>query len=164
MILIYFTHYSWIDSVVALVFALIIIVTGYKILRKSIAGIMDEADDELLNKLVAVLEKNRTKNWVDLHNLRIIKYGGTLHLDCHLTVPWYLNVNQAHKEVDVLSSLVKTEFGESVELFVHTDGCLDFSCKICSKENCDVRKFNFEKRIVWTVENILPDSKHKVDL
>ena len=164
LILIYFTHYSWIDSVVALVFALIIIVTGYKILRKSIAGIMDEADDELLNKLVAVLEKNRTKNWVDLHNLRIIKYGGTLHLDCHLTVPWYLNVNQAHKEVDVLSSLVKTEFGESVELFVHTDGCLDFSCKICSKENCDVRKFNFEKRIVWTVENILPDSKHKVDL
>ena len=164
LILIYFTHYSWIDSVVALIFALIIIVSGYKILRKSIAGIMDEADDELLNKLVVVLEKNRTENWVDLHNLRIIKYGGTLHLDCHLTVPWYLNVNQAHKEIDALGSLAKNEFGESVELFVHTDGCMDFSCKICSKKVCDVRKFNFEKRIVWTVENVIPDIKHKIDL
>jgi len=164
LVFIYFTHYSWIDSVVAFVFALIIIVSGYKILRSSIAGIMDEADDELLIRVVEVLEKNRTENWVDLHNLRIIKYGGTLHLDCHLTVPWYFNVNEAHKEVDALGCIVKNEFGESVELFVHTDGCLDFSCKICSKKECVVRKFNFEKTINWNVENISTDSKHKVDL
>ena len=52
LILIYFTHYAWIDSVVAFVFAVIIIVAGYKILRTSIAGIMDEDDDELLEKMV----------------------------------------------------------------------------------------------------------------
>jgi divalent metal cation (Fe/Co/Zn/Cd) transporter len=163
-VLIYFTNYSWIDSVVAFVFALIIIVAGYKILRSSIAGIMDEADDELLKKLVEVLEKNRNENWIDLHNLRIIKYGTTLHLDCHLTVPWYFNVNEAHKEIDALSSLVKNKFGESVEMFVHTDGCLDFSCKICNKKTCDVRKFNFEKTIHWTVDNVSTDSKHQVSL
>jgi len=50
LVLIYFTHYKWIDSIVAFVFAVIIIVSGYKILRSSIAGIMDEADDELLEK------------------------------------------------------------------------------------------------------------------
>ena len=164
LIAIYFTHYSWIDSVVAIVFALVIIVTGYKILRSSIAGIMDEADDELLRKLVEVLEKNRNENWIDLHNLRIIKYGSTLHLDCHLTVPWYFNVNEAHKEIDDLSCLVKNEFGESVELFVHTDGCLEFSCKICSKKTCNVRKFNFEKTIHWTVDNVSTDSKHQLEL
>ena len=123
---------------------------------------MDEADEDLLQNMVDLLEKNRIENWIDLHNLRIIKYGGTLHLDCHMTVPWFLNVHEAHKEIDALSLLVKNNFGKSLELFVHTDGCLDFSCKICNKQNCDVRKFNFEKKIVWTVENISADSKHKV--
>ena len=162
LILIYFTHYTWIDSLVAFVFALFIIVSGYKILRSSIAGIMDEADDNLLKKVVAILEKNRTENWIDLHNLRIIKYGGTLHLDCHLTVPWFLNVYEAHKEIDILEKLVKENFGESVELFVHTDGCLDFSCKICTKQNCAVRQFNFVQKINWTVDNISPNNKHQI--
>ena len=164
LIAIYFTHYSWIDSVVAFVFALFITVSGYKILRSSIAGIMDEADDELLKKVVEVLEKNRNENWVDLHNLRIIKYGGTLHLDCHLTVPWYINVHEAHKEIDLLSDIIKSNFGDSIEMFVHTDGCLDFSCRVCAKENCKERQFDFVQRVSWTVDNISLNSKHQAEL
>jgi len=162
LVLIYFIQVAWLDSVVAIAFSLIILYTGYKIIRVSIAGIMDETDKVLLSKLVETLNKNRSENWVDLHNLRIIKYGSMLHLDCHLTVPWYLNVHEAHREIDALAELVRKEFGESIELFVHSDGCLDFSCKICSKQNCSVRKFPFEKRIEWTVENISRDKKHKV--
>ena len=162
LLLIFFTDYKWIDPLVAIVFGMIIIYTGYKILRKSIAGIMDEADIELLKKIVAVLNKNKRENWIDLHNLRVIKYGAILHIDCHLTVPWYLNVNEAHDEVDALSSLVRKEFGESVELFVHVDGCLPFSCRVCNKQNCNVRKHNFEKRIDWTLENVLQNKKHGV--
>lgn len=54
--------------------AILVIVTGYKVLRSSVAGIMDEADKELLVEMIAFLEKNRRDNWIDLHNLRIIKY------------------------------------------------------------------------------------------
>lgn len=162
LILIYFTDLKWIDPAVAIIVAIIIIYTGYKILRKSIAGIMDEADIELLKKIVDLLNKNKRENWVDLHNLRVIKYGAILHIDCHLTVPWYLNVNEAHAEVEALSSLVRNEFGESVELFVHVDGCLPFSCKVCNKQNCNVRKHNFEKRIDWTLTNVLQDQKHRL--
>ena len=162
LILIYFTGYKWIDPVVAIIFGVIIIYTGYKILRRSIAGIMDEADVDLLKRIVGLLNKNKRENWVDLHNLRVIKYGSVLHIDCHLTVPWYLNVHEAHAEVDALSSLVRNEFGESVELFVHVDGCLPFSCKVCNKQNCNERKHNFEKRIDWTLENVLQDKKHHV--
>lgn len=164
LILLYFTQLLWIDSAVGILFSLLIIYTGYKIMRSSVAGIMDEADTKLLNKMVQMLNANRRENWVDLHNLRIIKYGSRLHLDCHLTVPWYLNVHEAHKEIDALSKLVKDEYGESVELFVHSDGCLDFSCKICTKENCAVRKHRFEKKLEWTMENISSNSKHSVDL
>ena len=162
LILLYFTKWLWIDTAVAILFAFIIMFTGYKIVRTSISGIMDEADDTLINKMVAQLNIVRPQNWIDLHNLRIIQYGSTLHLDCHLTVPWYLNIHEAHHEIDVLSDLVKKEYGESIELFVHTDGCLDFSCAICSKQNCPVRKHPFQKKIDWTVENISTNIKHRL--
>lgn len=162
LLLVWFTRINWIDSAVALLFAGMIIYTGYKIVRRSVAGIMDEADKELLDKVVALLNANRRPNWIDLHNLRIIKYGPILHLDAHLTIPWYLNVHQAHNEIDALASLVKNEFGETVELFVHSDGCLDFSCRICSKEDCAVRKLAFEQPVQWTVSNISQNSKHRL--
>jgi hypothetical protein len=97
-----------------------------------------------------------------MHNLRIIKYGSTLHLDTHLTVPGYFNINQAHEEIDELAALVRKEFGESLELFVHSDGCLEFQCRICSKDDCPVRQHTFEKRINWTVENISTNQKHNI--
>lgn len=162
LILIYVTGEVWLDSAVAMLFALIIIYTGYKIIRSSVAGIMDEADKELLNNLVTYLNANRRENWIDLHNLRVIKYGGVLHVDCHLTVPWYLNVLEAHVEVDELSKLIRTKFGESMELFVHTDGCLEFSCSHCNKDNCYVRRRPFEQRIAWTLENVIPNKKHSL--
>ncbi len=162
LLLLYFTHHTWIDGAVACLFALIIIYTGYKIVRTSIAGIMDEADIQLLNNLVKVLNNNRRENWIDIHNLRIIKYGSTLHCDCHLTVPWYLNVNEAHHEIETLARLIRNEFGEAVELFVHSDGCQEFSCPICSKQNCMVRKHDFEKKVEWTIANISKDTKHKI--
>ncbi len=160
LVLLYFTSLVWIDSVVAIIFGIVIMVTGYRILRKSIAGIMDEADTDLLGKMVEVLDKNRQENWVDLHNLRVIKYGAVIHLDCHLTVPWYLNVHEAHREIDNLAELVRKEFGESLELFVHSDGCLPFSCRICKKEVCPERKNNFVQEITWTLENISTNKKH----
>ncbi len=158
--LIYFTKLEIIDSIVAAIFGLIIIYTGYKIIRTSIAGIMDEADMELLTRIVQVMNDNRLLNWVDLHNLRVIKYGSVLHIDCHLTVPWYLNVNEAHKEIEALVKLIKENFGESVEFFVHTDPCEYFSCPICKKEDCAVRQRSFEKEMEWTLENVLSNRKH----
>ena len=162
LLLLYFTGYGWIDGAVAMVFGGFIMITAYRIVRSSIAGIMDEADMKLLNRMVNVLHASRKENWVDLHNLRVIKYGNILHVDCHLTVPWYLNVHEAHKEIDALSAPIRKEFGESLELFVHSDGCLPFQCPICIKQDCSVRQHNFEKQIAWTLENISKNKKHEL--
>jgi cation diffusion facilitator family transporter len=160
LLLIYFTGILWLDSAVAILFSGVILYTGFKIVRSSVAGIMDERDNALLEDLVLILDKNRSKNWVDLHNLRIIKYGSTLHLDGHLTVPWYLNVHEAHDEVDKLGNIVRDQFDNSLELFVHTDGCLPTSCPICIKDDCPVRHHAHERRITWTVPNIQMDERH----
>jgi divalent metal cation (Fe/Co/Zn/Cd) transporter len=122
---------------------------------------MDEADEKLLKKFVEILNNDRRENWVDLHNLRVIKYGSTLHIDCHLTVPWYMNVNQAHEEVDALGRLITNTFGDTIESFVHTDGCMPFSCNLCSKMDCIKRQSPFLRRVEWTMQNIVSNQKHR---
>lgn len=163
LVLIYLTGVEWIDSVVAIAFSIFILFTGFRIIRKSLAGIMDERDHKLLNQMVELLDKNRCRNWIDIHNLRIIKYGSVLHIDCHLTVPWYLNVHEAHAEIEALGRIVQTEFGDAIEFFVHSDACLPISCPICIKEDCPVRQHAFARRIKWTVHNIGQDEKHQMN-
>jgi divalent metal cation (Fe/Co/Zn/Cd) transporter len=146
----YITQLYWIDKLIAFILSGWIMYNGYTILRKSLAGIMDEADEIMLNEFIQVLETHKKPNWIDLHNLRVIKYGDLLHIDCHLTLPWYLNIHEAHIEIDELSNLIKTNFGDAIELFVHTDGCLNFSCAICNKQDCTVRTQPFQKQMNWT--------------
>ncbi len=162
LILMITTKLFWLDKVIAIGMSVFIIYNGYLIIRKSLAGIMDEADMDLLKQMLTLLNANKRDNWIDLHNLRVIKYGSRLHVDCHLTVPWYLNIHEAHVEVEALEKLIRLEFGESLELFVHTDGCLPISCPICIKDDCPVRQQPFKKRLEWTLENILSDKKHTV--
>jgi len=156
------TKLYWLDKAIALFMGFFIIYNGYKIIRSSLAGIMDEADIELLNRFIGELNNNRQENWVDLHNLRVIKYGSLLHIDCHFTVPWYLNVHQAHNEIDALAALIKDKFGDAIELFVHTDGCLPFSCSICTKTDCAVRELPLKKRLDWSPENTISNKKHQL--
>ncbi|MEP6467833.1 MAG: cation diffusion facilitator family transporter, partial [Parafilimonas sp.] len=83
LIIILFTKFLLLDKIVACGLSIFIIFNGYTIIRKSLAGIMDEADMKLLKRMVHLLNEKRRANWVDIHNLRIIKYGSVLHIDCH---------------------------------------------------------------------------------
>jgi divalent metal cation (Fe/Co/Zn/Cd) transporter len=123
---------------------------------------MDEADMALLENVIEELDANRNNNWIDLHNLRVIKYGPLLHIDCHLTMPWYLNVHEAHRVMDQFTDLIKSKFGDSVEFFIHIDGCMPFSCDICTLENCAQRQASFKKKLNWTMENVLVNTKHQL--
>lgn len=160
LVLLKITGWQWLDIAVALFFALVILTTGYRILRRSMAGIMDEADLTLLDELIQYLEKHRRPAWIDLHNLRIIQYGHVLHLDGHLTLPWYFTVREAHEEIDALDKLIRDKFGDAVEMFVHVDGCEAFSCPICLKTDCPVRQHAYTHTIPWTTENVLLNKKH----
>ncbi len=162
LVLIYFTNIQQIDSIVAIIISIVVLIIGYRITRRSIAGIMDEADKKILTQMVQLLNQHRRENWVDMHNLRVIKFGSVLHVDCHLTVPWYLNVRDAHKEIDHLTNLIRNEFGGSIEFFVHEDDCIESNCPICTKHDCNVRQHPFTKKIEWSLENIIPNKKHSL--
>jgi len=160
LILILLTGLKWIDSAAAILFALLIVYTGYKIIRKSVSGIMDETDSGIVDEIVEVLKTHRKAYWIDVHNMRVINYAGFYHIDCHLTVPYYINVNEAHQIMDSLMDVLKEHFKERVEFFVHVDGCIFRQCGLCAIKNCPVRQHEFLGHIEWTQDNILSNTKH----
>jgi len=157
---IYLTKIYFLDNVVSILMGLFIIYSGFKILKKSVAGIMDEADFALLDRVVEQLNKNRKENWIDIHNLRIIKFGDKIHIDCHTTIPWYFNANEVHDELKLVEENIKDIIPNNLETFIHADPCLPKSCKSCYKHDCNVRQFPFEQRIEWTLENVMKNEKH----
>ena len=163
LFLIHFTGWSQVDNVLAIAFGGYIFYTGFKIVRESFGNLLDEQDQEKIDLLVRILNKNRMDNWIDVHNLRILKYGSGLHVDAHITLPWYLTIEKAHEEIDAVENLIKKEIGSDMEFFIHIDPCLPKSCSICSVKNCPERKSEQIKKLEWTKENMLPDAKHSVD-
>jgi cation diffusion facilitator family transporter len=160
LLLIRITGLLWLDQLFAIAFAVYIIITGLRIFRRSVAGIMDEADLELAATVIAMLEENRRQQWVDVHNFRMIKYGSVLHIDCHVTLPWYYSLEQAHQEITAVEELVNARQDQDVELFIHMDPCVPRSCSICQLAECPVRKAPFKDRITWTLDSVLGNAKH----
>lgn len=158
--LIMFTKMQWLDSAVAMLIAIIILVTGYKLVRRSLSGIMDETDMQLLNDVIAYLQTNRRAQWIDLHNLRVMQYGDVMHLDAHMTLPWFYTVKDADAEIHVLEEMIKQHFDNKVEVFVHIDACQPYQCKLCAVADCLHRQSPFIAQHEWNRENVWYDSKH----
>ena len=154
------TGWQWLDSAVALIFAVIIIVTGYRVVRKSLAGIMDETDTTLLGEVISFIQSNRRTQWIDMHNMRVIQYGNVMHVDAHMTLPWYYRVSDGEKEIHILEDMIGEHFGNKIEIFVHIDACAPYSCKLCALADCPVRQEAFKAQLIWSEDNVWVDSKH----
>ena len=159
LILVYFTQIFWIDAAVALLFGSYIIFVGYKIVRKSLSGIMDEADPDLLSAVVEVLQRDRKKEWIDIHNMKIQQYGSGLHIDAHITLPWYNDLRSSHQEMENIIKTLVAETERNVEFNFHMDDCKPHSCEICELE-CVHRQHSFKKKIEWNAESVSQVSKH----
>lgn len=163
LIVVYFTKIYWLDSAVALTFGAYIIFVGYKIVRKSLSGIMDEQDPELLNQIIRVLEDNRRIEWIDVHNMKIQQFGANLHIDAHITLPWYYSLREAHNEMEKMIILLAKNTNRSVEFNFHMDDCKPVSCSVCQIKDCPAREKDFVKRVQWTPENVTSVDKHTAD-
>lgn len=130
-------------------------------MRTSISGLMDETDMRVVDKVIQVLEQHRRHRWIDVHNMRVQQYGNNYHIDCHLTLPYYLELSEAHEELKAIERLVNDAFSSGeVEFFIHTDPCVPSCCHYCQMEHCPVRQDAFAGIIDWKRENVLPNRKH----
>lgn len=160
LILINLTEIYWLDSLLSLLLGFYIVFNGYKLTRISVAGLMDESNSELVKNVVSILQNNKADAWIDVHNLRAQQYGADLHIDCHVTLPYYYDLNQVHKEISDIDQLINAENGRKTELFIHTDPCLPACCHYCHMKNCAVREEVFSREIIWTMENVTKNQKH----
>ncbi len=161
LILILITGYNWIDPVASILSAAIIIYTGFRLVRKSIRGLMDEVDMKVVDELVSILKENRMPVWIDMHNMRVQRFGNFYHVDCHVTLPYYLSLEEVHEQIKRIDELVNQNFKNgTIEFFIHTDPCIESSCLHCMLSECTVRRNPFVKKIEWSKENLLPNKKH----
>jgi cation diffusion facilitator family transporter len=160
LLLIHFTKILWLDSILSIAVGIYILVTGYKLIRRSVAGLMDETDFIIVTDIVNLLSEQRRDEWIDIHNLRAQKYGSELHIDCHLTLPNYFDLNRVHEEVKLVDKLINTKAGITTELFIHTDPCVPDCCHYCSMPNCPIRSEAKTEEIPWTMDKVMRNKKH----
>ena len=163
LLLLYYTRIGWIDSALALIFGSIIIVTGISILRRTIADLLDEADKEFLNKMVLTITQNQRPDWIDIHNLKMIKYGSSFYIDCDLTMPCYYTIGQGHDACLALKSAIERDFSDRVTLSVHSDSCEERHCEHCKMEECQYRKQSFVAPLHITLDELTETDEQRGD-
>ncbi len=159
LLLINFTGLLILDNILSIMVGCYIVFTGYKLVRRSVGGLMDEADFDVVNRVVKILNDNRRPEWIDIHNFRAQQYGNELHIDCHLTLPNYFDLNKVHDEVSLVDKLINSEV-INTELFIHTDPCLPDCCHYCKMPNCPIRFEAKREEIVWTLDRVIRNKKH----
>jgi cation diffusion facilitator family transporter len=155
LLILYFTKIAWIDSAIGLVFGTIIIITGYRILKETTSSLMDEVDFKLISEIVKLLNKNRTDDWIDIHNLKLVKYGSSYHISLDIILPWYMNITDAHKEGEKIKKIIIDNFADDIVFTIHNDDCRLSFCENCKKTDCPDRKSPFVSKIIFNTENLI---------
>ncbi|MEN3040408.1 MAG: cation diffusion facilitator family transporter [Bacteroidia bacterium] len=148
-----------IDRIVGLLIVGLIGYGAIRVLRETSAALVDYQDPRLLWRLAQAVQKHRRPEWIDVHNVRIQRYGKALHIDGHVTLPWYWSLQAAHESMKHLETLLRQELGTEVEFFWHMDPCEPICCRFCEIQECTHRQANFEHRLPITPESLFVDQK-----
>lgn len=150
--LVQLTGLSWFDPVAAILVALNVGVTGYRLVKEAAGGLLDAVDPGLLARLVSAFEVARVPGIIRVHRLRAIRSGRETHADAHVIVPEYWSVEQAHDALVDFEARVLRSDAIDGEIVFHVDPCLRALCAVCDVEGCPVRRSEFRERPPLTVE------------
>jgi cation diffusion facilitator family transporter len=101
------THWEWLDPLVALVVAANIIWTGVKIVRRSVAGLMDKAiapdDVAAVQKVLDVFRRDG----VQFHALITRQAGAQKFVSVHVLVPGDWTVRRGHQLLEQIEADIR---------------------------------------------------------
>ncbi len=161
--LVFFTGLTILDPLFAIAVALNILVTGFQLMRKSIGGLMNETDPEILNRITRSLTGQKKSYWIDIHELRYWQSGDTIFIDFHLILPYYFTIEQSHKEENEIEEILSKEFLNS-QIKIHFDYCVPELCKFCDFNECKFRKDEKTISFDWNVEKLSGKPIYKINL
>ncbi|KPK04117.1 MAG: hypothetical protein AMJ56_18010 [Anaerolineae bacterium SG8_19] len=114
------TGWVWLDPVIALVVAIQILISGIKILRESVGGLMDvglPADE--IEQIVGILNAH-TQDGVQYHALRTRQSGAQRFMSVHLQVPGDWSIQKGHSLLEDIESDVRSSL-EPISVFTHIE-------------------------------------------
>jgi cation diffusion facilitator family transporter len=152
------TGRTWLDPVVALLVALWLMATGFRLVRHAAGGLLDEEDPLLLKRVLDALQKYVGGGVIRVHHLRAIRSGRFQHVEAHLVVPEFWSVERAHDLSEDVATRVMRDLGAEGEMVFHTDPCHRIYCAVCDLEDCPIRREPFLKQTALTLEEaVQPD-------
>lgn len=163
LILVILTGWTWVDPVVAVLVALQLSYSGYKIVREAMGGLIDETDTTVLESLSKAMAKNRFPGIIDIHHMRVMRSGDFHHIDSHLVVPEYWDVAQAHFKTHDFEVAVVRDYKFDGEIAFHLDPCARAYCSRCDVFDCPIRVSQFKKLPEFTVSHLTGDPRQETD-
>lgn len=118
--LVLLTGRTWLDPVLALAVAGLLLWTGIDLMRRSFDGLMDRAlPDEELGQLRAVISANLGPK-MDFHALRTRRAGARRFADFHLLVPGDQPVREAHGQGERVEAAIRAAL-PGIEVTIHIE-------------------------------------------
>jgi cation diffusion facilitator family transporter len=113
---------SWyvLDPILAGLVALNILWSGWKVVRSSLSGLLDEAvpDDRLASMRTII--SAAASGAIEVHDLKTRHAGKMTFVDFHLVVPGTISVSEAHDICDKIEQAIKEEFGD-ITVTIHVE-------------------------------------------
>jgi len=108
------------DPLMAAIVAVNILWSGFRVVRESLSGLMDEAvSQETLEKVRDIISKE-AGGAVEAHDLRTRHAGSATFIDFHLIVPGETTVFDAHEICDRVEASIK-EAVEGAKITIHVE-------------------------------------------
>jgi cation diffusion facilitator family transporter len=112
--LIHWSGWLWWDPIAAVLAAVNILRVGFKLIRESLAGLLDEADPKIERQICELLDREVEERQLSYHNFRHRHSGRTHWVEFHLVFDDHLTVGQAH--------VAATEIESSIAELLHPNG------------------------------------------
>ena len=118
--LVVLTGTLWLDPAVAALTAVNILVSGWRLVRESIGGLMDEAVPPSTMERIRAIVAEQAAGAIEAHDLRSRHAGRFTFLEFHLVVPGGMTVREAHDICDRIEAALKAELHAAV-ITIHVE-------------------------------------------
>nr|WP_321513935.1 cation diffusion facilitator family transporter [uncultured Pseudodesulfovibrio sp.] len=119
-IIIAMPEWKILDPIIAAIMAVNIVFTGVSLLKRSVAGLMDDAlpEEELMTIVNAI--RSYTDSDASFHGLRTRKSGPKRFIDFHLLVQGDMSVKASHDLCGLIEDLIKSKLSRA-EVTIHVE-------------------------------------------
>jgi cation diffusion facilitator family transporter len=117
------TGILWLDPLLAALTAVNILISGGRLLRESVGGLMDEAVPPATMERIRRIVAEQASGAIEAHDLRSRHAGRHTFLEFHLVVPGDMRVRESHEICDRIEAALKAELeGAIITIHVEPEG------------------------------------------